>query len=193
MKTIEWLIRSGQTLWCVIHGLLRIVLWCLRHMMNIEAVSFLWPSMMKVEYITWVIDFKTTWPLYSSTGFDWFNLTQMIWSFSHTWSANLSLIKEYSMALMLIRNFKCKLKESLVMMPSVSRSFQAQISNRFWTKETKKILNDALNFIASFMKHKNFLNCSDHLLRDHHHHYCWNIVPQNFDRRVDHQAGIQPP
>ena len=116
----------------------------------------------------------------------------MIWSFSHTWSANLSSIKEYSVVLMSIRNFKYKLEELLAMISSASRGFWAQTLNRFWTKETREILNDALNFIASFMKYEGFLNCSGHLLRDHHH-CCWNIVSQNLDGRTDCQAETQSP
>ena len=155
-------------------------------MMNIGAVSSLWPSTVKIEYMIWMINFKITWSSYSSTGFNQFNLTWVIWSFSHTWSANLSSIKEYPMMSVSIRNFKCKLKESLTMMPSVSRGFWAQTLNGFWTKETREILNNASDFIASSMKYEGFLKCSDHFLRDHHHHYCWNIGPQNLDGRADH-------
>ena len=71
-------------------------------------------------------------------------------------------------------------------MSSASRDFQTQTSNRFWTKETKEILNNTSDFIISSMKHEDFLNCLNYLLKDHHHHYCWNIMPQNLDRRVDH-------
>ena len=140
-----------------------------------------------------MIDFRVIWPSYSSTGFNQFNFIQTIWSFSYTWSANLLSIKEYSVAPVSIRNFKCKLEELLATMPSASRGFWAQTSNEFCTKETKEILNDTLNFIASFMKHENFLKCPGHLLRDHCHHCHWSIVPQNLDRRADCQAGTQPP
>ena len=132
-----------------------------------------------------MIGFKVIWSSYLLTDFDWFNLTQTIWNFSHIWSANFLSIKEYSVALVSIRNFKCKLKELLAMMPSASRSFWVQILNRFWTKEIKEILNDALNSITSFMKYKGFLKCSDYFLRNHHHHYCWNIRFQNLDGRAD--------
>ena len=93
--------------------------------------------------------------------------------------------------LMLIRNFKCKLEKSLAIVSSVSRDFQAQILNRFWTKKTREILNNISDFIMSFIKHEGFLKYSGHFLRNHHYHCCWSIVPQNFDRRADHQTRTQ--
>ena len=80
-----------------------------------------------------------------------------------------------------------------MMMPSASRDFQAQTSNEFQTKEIKEILNDILNFIAFSIKHRSFLKCSGYLLRDHHHHCHWNIMPQNLNRRTDCQTRTQPP
>ena len=91
-----------------------------------------------------------------------------------------------------IRNFKFKLKKSLATVPSVSRDFWAQTLNKFWTKERKEILNNILDFIASSMKHEDFLNYSDHFLRNYHHYCCWNIVFQNLDEKADHQARTQP-
>ena len=172
---MEWLIKSDQTSWCVIHGLPRIAPWCSRHMMNIETVSSLWFSTVRIEYMMWVIDFETIWSSYPSTDFNQFNFTWVIWSFSHIWSANLSLIKTYSVTPVSIRNFKCKLEELLTTVSSVSRSFWAQTSNKFWTKKTRKILNDASDFIAFSIKHEDFLKYSDHLLRNHHHH-CLKIL-----------------
>ena len=154
--------------------------------MNIETVSSLWPLTVRVIYITWMIDFKIIWSLYFLTNFSQFNLTQIIWSFSHIWSVNLSSIKKYSVASISIRNFKYKLKKSLTTVPSASRGFQTQTLNRFWIKKTRKILNDILNFITFFMKHKSFLKCSDYLLKNHHHHCHWNIMSQNFNKRADH-------
>ena len=139
-----------------------------------------------------MINFRITWLLYPSTDFNQFNFTQIIWSFSHIWSVNLSSIKEYLVTSISIRNFKCKLKESLATVSSISKNFQTQTSNRFWTKEIKEILNDISDFIASFIKHENFLKCSGHLLRNYHHCH-WNIMLQNLDRRADCQARTQSP
>ena len=43
------------------------------------------------------------------------------------------------------------------------------------------------------MKHEGFLKYSGHFLRDHHHHYHWNIMLQNLGRKADHQAETQSP
>ena len=190
---MKWLIKSGQTLWYVIYGFPRIVSWCSRWVMNIEAVSFLWFSTVRVGYMTWIINFRVIWLSYSSINFDWFNFTQAIWNLSHIWFVNLSLIKVYSVMLMFIRNFKCKLKELLTTVPSASRGFQAQTLNEFWTKKTREILNDTLDFIAFSMKHEGFLNCSGYFLRNHYYYCCWNIVSQNLDGRADHQVRTQFP
>ena len=80
------------------------------------------------------------------------------------------------MASVLIRNFKYKLKKSLATVPSVSRGFQIQTLNRFWIKETKKILNNISDFITFSIKYKSFLKCSDHLLKNYHYHCHWNIM-----------------
>ena len=36
------------------------------------------------------------------------------------------------------------------------------------------------------MKYKDFLNCSNHFMRNYHYHYCWNIVSQNLNKKADY-------
>ena len=95
------------------------------------------------------------------------------------------------MMLMLIRNFKCKLEKSLTTVPSVSKDFWAQTLNEFWIKEIKKILNNVLNFIMSFMKHESFLKYSDCFLKDYYYYCHWNIESQNLDEKTDYQIKTQ--